>query len=134
METSGIIFIEQYVRGLPEFDDNETKKGTVVEHSFTIKDLDVEKGLYGAFLKLNSSTEESKNPPYEFRMECMMPAYLDKGDLEPENIETVRKMLFQMLLASTRERLASLTSRSTWDSFHLGPFPYSAMATEEDAE
>ena len=129
MQTNTLYYIEQSVTALPGFEESESSEGTVVDHTFQLKKIDSDSEgelQYIAFLRLVTDLEESDNPPFEFALESMLQAILTKEE-EAESFDLIKRMIFQMMVAASRERLASLTSRTPWGVFNLQPMPYAQM-------
>lgn len=133
MEASGIHYIEQSVKAIADFSENENQSGTAIAHRFSMRTLSADEGRFAAWLRVSSDLEESENPPYEFQLEAMMWATTGKP-LGEEKLQQLKQMLFQMLFASARERLASITSRAMWDALHLAPTVYQQANDYSDEE
>ena len=131
MQTNGIVFIEQSVKARAEYDTAGDTSGTVVDVDFELFEADPENHIFTGVLEVSSNIEESTNLPFEFKLQSFITVVLEESECDADNMNLIRRMVFQMLGASTRERLASITARAPYDTFHLGPMPYSLIEKDK---
>jgi len=122
MRLENIFFPHQEVRAIPTHDINGEHHGSQISLDQDYSKIQGRDDAFGIEIIISLDEEKSVNPPYNFTISAFGIFSMNKkiSDIEPELRTKIEVNARQMVIASIRERLSSITARGPWGGFMFG--------------